>query len=342
MQSVPCVQRRDRNACRWGRGCIGSAATLWLAGCSGPQSALDPAGEGAERLAVLFWWMAAGALLIWLIVVALLLYSYRAQPEPHNQRKAKILIIGGGALVPTLVLAVLLAVGLAELPRLLASPPAGSLRIAVSGEQWWWRVRYLPPGGPEVVLANEIRLPVGEPVEFLLESPDVIHSFWIPSLGGKVDMIPGRVTRLTLAPTRTGVFRGACAEYCGASHALMAFDAVVMEKGAFDRWLALQAQPARTPPSPLAARGGELFLAHGCGACHTVRGTPADGVVGPDLTHVGGRTTLGAGILANEPGAFRRWIAATEAVKPEVHMPAYGMLPPDELQALSAYLDGLQ
>jgi cytochrome c oxidase subunit II len=317
-------------------------AALWLAGCGGPQSALDPAGEGAERIALLFWWMAGGATVVWLVVVALILISYRAEPDPQNQHKAKILIIGGGALVPTLVLAVLLSFGLAEMPGLLASPPEGSLRIAVSGEQWWWRVRYLPAGRPEAVLANEIRLPVGEPVELLLESPDVIHSFWIPSLGGKIDMIPGRVTRLTLAPTRTGVFRGACAEYCGASHALMAFNAVVMEKDAFDRWLALQAQPARPAADPLAARGRDLFLTHGCGACHTVRGTPADGVVGPDLTHVGGRTSLGAGILANEPEAFRRWLAATEAVKPEVHMPAFGMLPPDELRALSAFLDGLQ
>lgn len=338
------VQGRDRNACRWGKGWIwgASAAALWLAGCGGPQSALDPAGVGAERIAVLFWWMAAGAAVVWLVVVTLMLISYRAQAEPESQRKAKILIIGGGALVPTLVLAVLLAFGLAEMPGLLASPPEGSLRIAVSGEQWWWRVRYLPPGGPEVVLANEIRLPVGEPVELLLESPDVIHSFWIPSLGGKIDMIPGRVTRLTLEPTRTGVFRGACAEYCGASHALMAFNAVVMEKDAFGRWLARQAQPARAAADPLAARGRDLFLAHGCGACHTIRGTPADGVVGPDLTHVGGRSSLGAGILPNEPAAFRRWLAATEAVKPEVHMPAFGMLPEEELRALSAFLDGLQ
>lgn len=339
------MQGRDRSACRWGRGCIWSAAALWLAGCGGPQSALEPAGRDAERIAGLFWWMAAGALVIWLLVVALILYSFHAQPEPHQQDRAKILIIGGGALVPTLVLAVLLAFGLAELPRLLAAPPEGSLRIDVSGEQWWWRVRYLSsgaPGGEAVVLANEIRLPVGERVELRLESPDVIHSFWIPALGGKVDMIPGRVTRLALEPTRTGVFRGACAEYCGASHALMAFNAVVMEQGAFDRWLARQAEPARPPVGPLAARGRELFFANGCGACHTIRGTPADGVVGPDLTHVGSRTSLGAGTLTNEPAAFRQWLARTEAVKPDVHMPAFGMLPPEDLRALSAWLDGLQ
>ncbi len=200
--------------------------------------------------------------------------------------------------------------GLSMLPDLVAPAPEGSLKIVVSGEQWWWRVRYLPPGGEAIVLANEIRLPVGEPVEFRLESPDVIHSFWIPSLGGKMDMIPGRLTRLALEPTRTGVFRGVCAEYCGTSHALMSFYVVVMEKEEFDRWLAHQAAPAEPPAEPLAARGQELFLANGCGACHTVRGTPADGVIGPDLTHVGSRLSLAAGILPNEPDAFQRWIAA--------------------------------
>ena len=320
---------------------------LWCTGCGGEQSALDPAGRGAERIADLFWWMAAGATVIWLLVIALALYAGRVRPGPHDARRTKLLIIGGGALVPTIVLAVLLSFGLAEMPRLLAPAPEGSVTIAVSGEQWWWRVRYLPGAGRgegrgEVVLANEIRLPVGEPVQLLLDSPDVIHSFWVPSLGGKMDMIPGRTTRLTLEPTRTGVFRGACAEYCGDSHALMSFYAVVLEREAFDRWLAHQATPARPPAGALATRGRELFLSNGCGACHTVRGTPADGVVGPDLTHVGSRASLGAGILPNQPDAFRRWIARTETLKPGVHMPAFGMLPPEELDALAAYLEGLE
>jgi cytochrome c oxidase subunit 2 len=279
---------------------------------------------------------------IWLAVIALALYAVRVRPEAHSRRQANVLIIGGGAIIPTVVLAGLLVYGLALTPELLAPAPEGSLKLAVTGEQWWWRVRYMPPGGEAVELANEIRLPVGEHVEFHLESPDVIHSFWIPSLGGKLDMIPGRVTRLTLQSTRTGVFRGACAEYCGTSHALMLFSVVVMEQEDFARWLARQAQPAWEPTSPLAAHGRELFLANGCGACHTVRGTPADGVVGPDLTHVGGRLSLGAGILPNDPDAFVRWIGRTEAVKPGVHMPAFGMLPPEDLEALALYLEGLQ
>jgi cytochrome c oxidase subunit 2 len=315
---------------------------LWLAGCSGPQSALAPAGRAAARIADLFWWMAAGAVVIWLVVVALAVYAHHVRPGPHEERKTTLLVIGGGAVFPTVVLAVLLSFGLAEMPGLLAPAPEGSLRIAVSGEQWWWRVRYEPPGGAPFELANEIRLPVGEAVQFLLDSPDVIHSFWIPSLGGKMDMIPGRVTRLALEPTKTGTFRGACAEYCGGPHALMNFYVVVEEPEDFARWLEHQRTPARPPAGALAARGQESFLAHGCGACHTVRGTPADGVVGPDLTHVGSRVSLGAGILPNEPDQFLRWVARTGDVKPGVHMPAFGMLPPLELRALAAYLEGLE
>jgi cytochrome c oxidase subunit 2 len=317
---------------------------LALAGCGGPQSALAPAGRGAERIADLFWWMSAGAGLIWLAVVGLAIYTIHLEHEPHSLKGAKLLILGGGVILPTVVLAGLLAYSLPLLPALLAPAPEGSLKIAVSGEQWWWRVRYLPPGdnGGAIELANEIRLPVGERVEFQLESADVIHSFWIPSLGGKIDMIPGRRTRLILEPTRTGVFRGACAEYCGTSHALMNFDVVVLEKEEFARWLEHQRRPAQAPTAPLAARGHDLFLANGCGACHTIGGTAAVGRVGPDLTHVGSRLSLGAGILPNEPNDFLGWITHTDAVKPEVLMPSFGMLPPEELRALAAYLDGLE
>ena len=155
-------------------------------------------------------------------------------------------------------------------------------------------------------LANEVHLPLGETTDFRLDSADVIHSFWIPSLGGKIDMFPGRTTRLSLQATRTGIFRGVCAEYCGTAHALMSFYAVVQERADFDRWLAHQAQPARIPTEPLAVRGQELFLGNGCGACHAVRGTAAKGVVGPDLTHVGSRQSIGGGILPNDPANFQR------------------------------------
>lgn len=307
-----------------------------LACCAGPQSALDPAGRGAERIASLFWWMAAGAAVIWLAVVGLTLYALH-RPQQHSERKATQLIIGGGFIAPTVILAVALAFALALLPDLLASP-RGAMQIRVSGEQWWWRVQYVLPDGRTVELANEMRLPAGEAVEVLLSSPDVIHAFWVPSIAGKVDMIPGRVTRLTLEPTRTGVFRGVCAEYCGTAHALMAFDVVVLEKEEFLSWLEHQ----RKPIVPERDRGLELFLANGCGACHTIRGTAADGVIGPDLTHVGSRTSLGAGILPNDADAFAHFIARPDAVKPGVLMPPFGMLPSEEVRAIAESLERLE
>jgi cytochrome c oxidase subunit 2 len=319
-----------------------SITALWFLSCSGQQSALDPAGHAAEQIARLFWWMAIGALVVWGAVTALGFWAMRGSVKAHEARRVRMLIIGGGAIVPTLVLAGLLVYGLGIMPALLARAPEGSLRIAVTGEQWWWRVRYLSASGGDVVLANEIRLPVGEPVEFELDSSDVIHSFWIPALGGKMDMIPGRRTRLVLHPTRTGTFRGACAEYCGTSHALMAFSVIVMERAAFEQWLAQQRQPAIESPEPLALHGRNLFLANGCSACHTIRGSEADGVIGPDLTHVGSRASLGAGILPNDADTFQRWIATPETIKPGVLMPHFGMLPPEELRAIAAYLESLQ
>jgi cytochrome c oxidase subunit 2 len=286
--------------------------------------------------------MSIGSVIIWLGTVGLTLYASFRTREPAREKSAQWLIVAGGIVFPTVLLAGLLSYGLSMLPDMLAPAPPDSMRILVRGEQWWWRVRYLAADGHPVDLANEICLPVGTPVEFQLESPDVIHSFWIPALGGKVDMIPGRQTRLRLEPTRIGEFRGVCAEYCGTSHALMGFPVLVLEKEDFARWLKRQAEPAHESTEPLAARGKHSFLASGCGACHTVRGTPADGVVGPDLTHVGSRRTLGAGLLANELDDYVHWLAHADTLKPDVHMPAFGMLPPPELRALAVYLESLQ
>jgi cytochrome c oxidase subunit 2 len=312
------------------------------AACDGPQSALDPAGVGAARLASLFFALTAGAAVIWCATIGLALYAAYARREPSGSRATSWLIMGGGVALPTVVLTGTLSYGLTLLPPLLPSPAEDRLRISVVGEQWWWRVRYTSPDGEPIELANEIRLPVGVPVELELESDNVIHSLWIPALGGKADMIPGRLIRLLLEPTATGVYRGVCAEYCGTSHALMAFRAVVVEPAEFDEWLAQQAEPAATPVAELAAAGADAFLANGCGACHTVRGTEALGSVGPDLTHVGSRLSLGAGTLPNDAEAFLRWVALTDEIKPSVHMPAFGVLPDAELAALAAYLEALQ
>ncbi|MFN2427248.1 MAG: cytochrome c oxidase subunit II [Candidatus Binatia bacterium] len=310
-------------------------------GCAGEQSALDPAGRGASTIARLFWVMTIGSVAIWAGVVGLAVYATYFSRGGLDVRQGRILVIGGGVLFPVAVLTVLLAFGLSMMPPLLAAAPPEALRIEVIAHQWWWRVRYLQDGGAPVELANEIHLPTGRPVEFQLESRDVIHSFWIPSLGGKMDMIPGRRTRLLLEPTKAGAYRGVCAEYCGASHAWMAFAVVVEDPADFGRWLERQASHAERPPDPTAERGAELLLSSGCGACHSVRGTPADGVVGPDLTHVGSRRYLAAGALVRDERALRKWIAQTHAVKPGAQMPAFSMLPGDDLDALAAYLEGL-
>jgi cytochrome c oxidase subunit 2 len=305
-----------------------------------PQSALDTAGRDAARIAELFTVMTIGGLLIWAAVVAIAVYAIRAR-ESHSQRVADVLILGGGVAFPTVALGALLAYGLPMLPALLAPPSDGGMRIHVIGKQWWWRVQYTTGRGI-VETANEIRLPINQRVELELTSPDVIHSFWVPSIAGKMDLIPGRTTRLALEPTRTGVFRGACAEYCGTSHALMAFAVVVLERGEFERWLDAQARPALTPADGPAARGGAAFVVNGCTACHTIRGTAAAGRIGPDLTHVGSRLRIAAGTLSNDPAAFVKWIANTDVIKPGVHMPAFRALSGDDLSVLAAYLDGLQ
>ena len=314
---------------------------LVLVACDGPQSALDTAGRSAARIAALTLWMSGGALLIWVAVVLLALYWYRRAAGRSDRARDRFLVVVCGAVVPTIVLTALLVYGLALLPSMIARAPEGSREIHVVGEQWWWRVRY-PGAEGDVVLANEIRLPVGEPVQLRLESVDVIHSFWVPSLAGKMDMIPGRVTHLALHPTEIGTFRGACAEYCGASHAWMALFVEVMPADDFDRWLADQAAPAAAPRDAHAARGRELFSSTGCGACHAIRGTEAKGVVGPDLTHVGSRLSLAAGVLENEMDAFRRFLVDTEHLKPGVNMPHFAMLPPADIGALAAYLEGLE
>jgi cytochrome c oxidase subunit 2 len=316
-----------------------TAMAAWA--CGGTQSSLAPAGDEAARIAGLFWWMCAGAVIVWIAVSALGWYYGRPHEEDVNPRRDRLLIVGAGVVLPVAVLTVLLAFGVAMIPPLVARAPAGSLQVHVAGELWWWRVRYLMPAGP-IELANELRLPVGEPVQLTLTSANVLHAFWVPSLGGKIDMIPGRTTHLALRPTRPGIYSGACAEYCGTAHAFMRLSVEVMEREAFDAWLSHQAADAARPTDARAERGRSLLVANGCGACHRVRGTPADGTIAPDLTHVASRASLAAGSLPNTQEAVVRWLAAPRAIKPGAHMPAFRMLSADDREALGAYLASLR
>lgn len=319
-----------------------SGCLLAVAGCAGVQSALEPAGREAERIGQLFWWMVAGGAIIWVIMVSLTLYAVYLHKGPHPERLTRWLVIYGGAIVPTLILIFLLSFGLAMLPDLVRPAPRGSMVVEVHGLQWWWRVRYPRPDGEAVELANEVCIPVDQPVEFHLASEDVIHSFWVPSIGGKVDMIPGRKTRLVLHPTKTGIFRGTCAEYCGTSHAWMSFYVRVVTRDEFDRWLARESQNSKTPELPAARRGAALFLSSGCGACHAIRGTRADGKVGPDLTHFGSRHSVAAGALPHDSASIEHWLRRSRHIKPEVHMPAFDMLGGEQMNDLVAYLEQLQ
>ncbi|MGH8194690.1 MAG: cytochrome c oxidase subunit II [Woeseiaceae bacterium] len=320
---------------------IYATAPVALTACELQPSALAAAGSAAEQTLQLFWWMSAVAVLVWLFVIAAACYAARTTaPEPGSLRTAQRLIVFGGIILPVILLGTLLVAGLRQMPRMTA--PGDGLVIDVTGERWWWRVRYEPLNGRAAITANEIRMPVDERVEFTLRSSDVIHSFWIPALGGKIDMIPGRVNRLVLDATRTGRYRGVCAEFCGLSHTLMEFDVIVMEPEQFAAWLVQQSEPAALPADPVAKRGQGLFLENGCGACHRISGTAANGRIGPDLSHVGARLHVAAGTLPAGADSFAHWIGHTTDIKAGALMPAYDMLNRAERRAIGVYLAGLR
>lgn len=312
---------------------------MLLAGCDGPQSVLAPGGEDAIQLDRLFTVMLVGAMILWALVNGLFFIATRTGARRLSRVWAEGLIIGGGIALPLVVLTALLVYGLSIMPDQRA--PGEGLRLRVTGEQWWWRVEYWPEGATApVVSANEIRLPVGRRTEIELVAADVIHSLWVPALGGKTDMIPGRINRMSLHPTEAGTFRGQCAEFCGLSHALMAFVAVTLEEEDFAGWLAREGRPL--DPAAAAEPGFAIFQEEGCGACHALRGTAARGAVGPDLTHVGGRGSLAAGTLPMTTEALAAWIRNPDDIKPGAQMPGYDHLPEDRLMTLAAWLEGLE
>lgn len=306
------------------------------------QSVLAPAGAAAAQITSLSWVLIAGAALIFTAVMLLLALAIRGRHHARPVRE-RVWVLGAGVVFPLVVLTALLAWSMARTPAWMERPPPGALIVGVTAHMWWWEVRYRDPAsGQEVVLANELHLPAGKPVWLGLSSPDVIHSFWVPALGGKMDMVPGRVDQLMVQVDRPGNWRGQCAEYCGEQHARMALHVVAHAPADFDAWLAAQARPASVPDSALLERGKAAFLAQRCNACHTVRGVAEEGKLGPDLTHVGSRLYLGAGTLPNQSGAMAHWVAHTQDVKPGARMPSSNDMDADTLAALAAWLEHLK
>jgi cytochrome c oxidase subunit 2 len=340
-----------RIACRWSETAFPRlkfpffffALCPLLASCSGVQSALDPAGPEAAHVAQLFFVMLVGGVVIFVALVAALIYASRKK-HAHSEESAGRVILWCGAILPTVILGALLSYGMWLMPAIRPWVPDDQRvsRIEVTGEQFWWRVRYLDETGEMLFeTANEVRIPVGEPAHFSLKAADVIHSFWVPSLGGKMDMIPGRTNPLTLQADKEGIYNGVCAEFCGESHALMAFRVRAVASGDYQAWLAERRTETRAN-GPADAEGLAVFLKNGCGACHAISGTAANGRIGPDLTAFGERNTLAAGTLPHTAQDIARFIAYPAEVKPGVKMPHFGMLPEEDIRRMAAFLKELK
>lgn len=293
------------------------------------QSALDPQGAEAQGIAHIAAVLFAGGGLIFL---AVLILTALALSSSHRWLGSTRLVVAGGIVFPVVTLLALLLYTLSASPRI-GSERSADVLVEVVGHQWWWRVEYLTAQGtPDFATANELRLPRGAVVELRLHSADVLHSFWVPSLAGKLDMIPGRENRLRLVADRLGDFRGQCAEYCGGAHAQMALLVRVEPPADFAAWLAAQRRTAAEGRP----EGRRLFLAH-CASCHTVRGIGAKGELGPDLTHFAGRLSLGAGILPIDAATLPGWIAGNQHIKPGNLMPEFALSNP-EMRELVAFL----
>lgn len=337
-------------------------ALLWCAaaagGCSERQNALAPAGVEAERISHQFWCfvtIASGVYLVVMAVLAVALARRRArddgkpeiQQDAGRERRMGRTIVGAIGVTTVILFAFLLSDFFTG--RVLSAQPSNPMKIQVTGHQWWWEVRYekfpWEPGGGTasgmITGANEIHVPVGQPVLIELVSHDVIHSFWVPQLNGKKDLIPGQPTTTWIRADREGTYFGQCAEYCGEQHANMRIWVVAQPEAEFRAWLASQRQSAGDPVAERLRRGRAVFLGASCVLCHTVEGTPANGAVGPNLTHVASRQRIAAGTLANNRGNLGGWISDPQQIKPGVQMPQNN-LPPDDLQALLDWIETLK
>ena len=324
-------------------------AALLVAGCTGWQSVFDVHGESAVSLKQLIILIVAVCSAVWtLVMVALIFALWRRRErverpfvaDPDRERRMTRVVAAAVAASVLVISAFTLESFFTT--RALSVAVGDDLTIKVRGLQWWWDVEYLGPRPDlRVQTANEIHVPVGRNIRLQLEGIDVIHSFWVPSLAGKQDLIPGRPNELTIRAERTGVYRGQCAEFCGLQHAHMAFFVIADEQPGFDEWLRAQRENAATSSDAEIAAGQAIFLSKPCAACHSIRGTSANGTTGPDLTHVGGRKYIAAGLLETTRGSLAAWIADPQTIKPGNNMPMVP-LSAEELRSVSAYLASLK
>jgi len=321
------------------------ALTLALGGCAwdGPMSTVVPRSDFARDIlhiySIITWITIAIALLVGLML-AWVLARFRARPGTVGmpaQTRGHTLLEISWTIGPAIVLLLIAIPTIQVIFRTQAAPPRDALEVRVQGHQWWWEFQY---PALQIVTANELHVPAGRPVALVLEGPDVIHSFWVPQLGGKRDVVPGRLNRLTFTAETPGEYRGQCAEFCGVSHANMGMRVIVDAPDAFARWVAAQKVEPPEPPAGPAADGKAIFAQSACVGCHTIRGV-SSGALGPDLTRFGSRHTLAAGILPNTVENVAAWIKDPPAIKPDAKMPALG-LTDEQARAVATYLIGLK
>jgi len=318
-----------------------AACAFLLAGCGNDQDALAPKSHASTDIANLFWWMMGVAWGGLLLVVAMMVFAWwRAHKRPgHGEKEHEKLgfaiVVGGGVVTPIVLIAALFVISDIFVIQTTQAPAKNATRLTVdvTGHQWWWEVRY---PGTTAVTANEIHIPVRTPVRVNVSTADVIHSFWVPRLNRTIDAMPGRVNSIELYADAVGRYRGQCDEFCGLQHAHMAFYVFADPPAVFQRWLAHESKPATA-----GGAGKAVFMSSSCANCHTIRGTQATGPVGPDLTHLQSRTTIGALALPNTPADLREWVTDSQHVKPGNQMPNM-RLQGAQLDSLLTYLEALK
>jgi cytochrome c oxidase subunit 2 len=335
---------------------ISASAALVSTSCDGGlQSVLNPAGPQSEQISRLWWFMLISCTIVFLFVIILLLLAVTRRsngsqapdelPEKttiESERRRGLIVAAATALTIAILFAFMLESFFVGRGMTAELDQKQGVNIEVTGHQWWWEVRYQDVDASSIfTTANEIHIPVGVPVTFSLKATDVIHSFWVPNLHGKKDLIPGKISTIWLQADKPGVYRGQCAEYCGYQHAHMALWIFAEPREQFDAWRRTQIQSAVSPVTASEQRGQQVFLSSACVMCHAINGTPAGANAGPNLTHVASRNTIAAATLPNGRDHLAQWVSDSQQIKPGNRMPP-NRLDAGDLNALLDYLQSLK